>query len=322
MQHQSQGQTEIVNECLAVIDKVGSVDIQQLERYGLCLTLENAYCRVVISLFGGQVLSYINKFDNKERLWLSKLAIFDGKAPIRGGIPICWPWFSRHTTNADYPNHGYARTQMFRLLNAQETASSNKIHSTSVTLVPSQLEQYAYSNIDMSLVVTLSDRLCVEIVSTNKGCEAVLLTQALHSYFLVDDIHQVHLSGVNTPYDDKVNATKNNKPPDVYNFTKEVDRIHLFNHLLYTHKQTINICKTHAAPPQNSQHMVSQMIEQTGHDATVVWNPWVDTSAAMKDMQNNGYKTMLCIEAANTANAKKPLILGPLQTHKLSQTIF
>ncbi|MGK0373483.1 MAG: glucose-6-phosphate 1-epimerase, partial [Glaciecola sp.] len=167
MQSNPKHQADMLNEIESIISEASSVIVQHTQEQGLCLAIENQYGSAVISMFGGHILSYVNKSDNKERLWLSKLAIFDGKTPIRGGIPICWPWFGSHATQDDYPSHGYARTQMYALVQVEETSDSNKVINTKVTLRPFNTKQYGYSNIDMKLVVTLSDTLPVDIITIN-----------------------------------------------------------------------------------------------------------------------------------------------------------
>jgi glucose-6-phosphate 1-epimerase len=321
MQKEPQYKTDTTDKIRSIIGAATTINVQQTVEQGLCLMLENQFGRAVISLFGGHVLSYINKADFVERLWLSPLAVFDGKTPIRGGIPICWPWFSSHPTHEDYPSHGYARTQMFTLVEVQETIQNSKVTGTKVILKPSQAKKYGYSSLDMNLVVTLSDTLTVDIITSNEGDQAIALTQALHSYFLVDDIRQIQLKGVDTPFDDKLTSTTNNLAPAIYKFAQEIDRIHSFEHAEYTNKQIIMLLITRDTAPQ-TQQTASLTVEQSGHNSIVVWNPWVDKSESMHDVQNNGYKTMLCVEAANTANVEHLLFLAPNQTHKLSQKIF
>ncbi|MFT4746307.1 MAG: glucose-6-phosphate 1-epimerase, partial [Congregibacter sp.] len=85
------------------------------------LHISNAFATAEISLFGGHVLSFKPKHDARERLWISQSALFDGKKAIRGGIPICWPWFGDHSCNNDVAAHGYVRTQTWQVLNSEET---------------------------------------------------------------------------------------------------------------------------------------------------------------------------------------------------------
>lgn len=287
---------------------------------GPCLIVDTKYSHLAISLFGGHVLSFINKKDNKDRLWLSNKAIFDGKTPIRGGIPICWPWFSSHQNEPSFVNHGFARTQIFRLLDITEALSEREVTLTKLTLIPSELDLFGYTGLQMKLVVEISDTLNISIISMNNSKTSILLTQALHTYLRVDDIKSTFLKGVTTDFYDKPSNTFGNKAPIPYTFKGEVDRIHEHLNNGYTQSQFIEVLSNVARKDDIQSPIVE--ITQTGHDSTVVWNPWKEKSIAMKDMQNDGYLTMLCIEAANTSNAKYPLQLAPNKIHKLSQTIY
>lgn len=294
-----------------------SVTVEDADK-GLCLKVNNKHAVLTLSLFGGHVLSYINKKDNKERLWLSKNAIFDGKSPIRGGIPICWPWFSNHHQNSSFPSHGFARTQVFTLLDIEEIVSEATVIRTQLTLVPSKLDLFGYKNIQMKLVINVSDALSIDIISINNDKEVIHITQALHSYFKVDDIYQTLLKGITTTYDDKLTQTRGHSAPTHYTFESEVDRIHQSDDA--SQPQKIEILSLNKEIKKTSLPVIK--IEQYGHDSTVVWNPWIDKSKSMKDMENEGFMSMLCIEAANTRNAKTPLQLAPNERYTLRQTIY
>lgn len=302
-----------------ITDNSNTVTLEDNDK-GLCLKVDNQRATLLISLFGGHVLSYINKKDNKERLWLSNKAIFDGKSPIRGGIPICWPWFSAHHQNPSYPSHGFARTQVFTLLSIEEITQNNKVSSTQLTLVPSKLNQFAYNFVEMKLIIIVSNTLSVNIISINNSKEDIFITQALHSYFKVDNIYQTLLKGVTSDFDDKPSQTIGNKAPSPYSFDSEVDRIHQHEPAEFCQAQTIEIVSTNSESKKESLSVIK--IKQSGHDSTVVWNPWIEKSKSMKDMEDEGFLSMLCIEAANTRNADKTLKLAPNETHTLTQTIY
>lgn len=301
------------------VNKTTSVTVENEDK-GLCLIVETVKSKLMLSLFGGHVLSFLNKTDMKERLWLSKKAIFDGKTPIRGGIPICWPWFSAHVSDPSYPSHGFARSQMFTLTSIRETVNNQDIIQTQLTLEPTQLGLYGYDNLQMNIVIVVSDKLEISIVSMNNGDTEVTLTQALHTYLKVEEIESTLIEGVTTDYNDKPSNTSGNKAPYPYLFEGEVDRIHTLKHSGYTQKQTVAVLSTHNAENSVQKPIVS--VEQYGHDSTVVWNPGQEKSVQMKDMEDDGYLSMLCIEAANTSIAQIPLILKPNHIHKLTQTIY
>lgn len=302
-----------------IVNKTKSVTIEDGPK-GLCLRVDTQHSTLLLSLFGGHVLSYINKADNNERLWLSKHAVFDGKTPIRGGIPICWPWFSNHHLEPSFPSHGFVRTQMFDLIDISETLSGQNVVQSQLTLSPKQLDLFGYKNIQMKLIIEISSTLNINIISMNNSNEIMPITQALHSYFRIENIASTLLKGVETDYDDKPSITFGLKAPIYYTFDGEVDRIHKHDHNNFSQPQSIEISST-ATCPEHEQ-ITTIKIRQCGHDSTVVWNPWKEKSISMKDMENEGYATMLCIEAANTQNAELPLQLAPNQIHKLSQQIY
>lgn len=304
---------------MSIVDDTSSVTVEDASR-GLCLKVDNKHATFTLSLFGGHVLSYINKKDNKERLWLSNKAIFDGKTPIRGGIPICWPWFSSHHQTPSFPSHGFVRTQMFKLIDIKETLSKQDVSHTCLTLAPNQMDLFGYNNIQMKLVIDISDTLNINIISMNNSNTDIAITQALHTYFKVDNINSTLLKGVTTDYDDKPSNTFANKAPKHYTFDGEVDRIHKHKHDGYTRPQMVEIFSTNINT--GDEHSLLAKIKQSGHDSTVVWNPWSEKSISMNDMENEGFVNMLCIEAANTQNADNPLQLKPCHIHRLSQTIY
>ena len=85
------------------------------------VTIENHYSAIVLSLFGGHLLSFTPKKDQRERLWVSPRAQFDKRKPIRGGIPVCWPWFGRIAA----PAHGFARTAEWELVEHRPRVSGS-----------------------------------------------------------------------------------------------------------------------------------------------------------------------------------------------------
>ncbi len=290
---------------------------------GLCLFIENAYSTAQISLFGGHSLSFINKADGQQRLWLSKLALFDGKTPIRGGVPICWPWFSAHATHAGYPSHGFVRSQYWQLADWSEKIQGKQIVSTQIVLIPTQLDLFGFSNLHVKLVITIDHQFTLSLVSQNSGKSPVSITQALHSYLQVDNIRNVELVGIDGQYNDKVCGEDNINAPSPYEINQEVDRIHRFEHVNFTQSQQITLkMQQHDNTNRASDtECTERRLSQVGHNSTVVWNPWQDRCVKMHDMNDDGYHNMLCIEAANTPIDKQALTIQPHQAHTLTQII-
>jgi glucose-6-phosphate 1-epimerase len=313
-----------------MVQNYRSISISE-DKQGLCLLIESAESTATVSLFGGQLLSFVSKKDGRERLWLSEKASFDSNTPIRGGIPICWPWFSEYKGPAlnepqgvsiRPPNHGFVRSQFWKLKSIEETpnddyllnncaTSEQTCKSVKIDLVPNLLGMFGYSKaLTVTLQIELSDKLQVTLITQNESQDSVTITQALHTYFAVPDISQVEIKGINTPYFDKPTNTEQNPCPTPYLIVQEIDRVHPFIQPLDTPIQKISL-------NGNGDPAFSQNITQIGHNSVVVWNPWQKLSSKMPDMADEGYKTMLCVEAANI----KPLTLKPGDTHRLTQVI-
>ena len=261
------------------------------------LHINNAFATAEISLFGGHILSFTPKHDNRERLWLSKKVIFDGSKPIRGGIPVCWPWFGAHSSNSDLAAHGYVRTQTWNVLSTEETDTGTSISLTPQTSTSEGLE----GNAQLTLVVHIGKKLNIQLHTTNIGDRPLTYNCALHSYFTVSNIEQCELLGLSKQYSDKTRDFQLFDTPKPYQFNEETDRVHLET------PSTLTIV----------DGQINTVVQSLGHDSIVVWNPWQDKSISMDDMADDSYLTMLCVETAITQSQTVP----PKNTHILQQII-
>ncbi|MCC2615421.1 D-hexose-6-phosphate mutarotase [Aestuariibacter halophilus] len=242
------------------------------------LSIDNQYASARIALFGAHVISFVPKKDGRERLWLSDCARFDGKTAIRGGIPVCWPWFAAHPDNPDLPSHGFLRNQQWHVDSISETAES-----TTVRLLPGDVNGPGFHHaVEVTLVVDIGKQLTVSLITHNRDNEAILIGGALHSYLAINDIDSVTIDGIEGPYSDKVSGLVQQDSPRPYQISGEVDRIHTSPVPAVTVTSAGEITHLH----------------QSGHNSVVVWNPWVEKSRTMTDMPDDGYRQMLCVEAA------------------------
>jgi glucose-6-phosphate 1-epimerase len=271
------------------------------------LRVVNNHCKAEIALFGAHLLSFIPSSDGKERLWLSETAILDKSKPIRGGVPICWPWFGglypNHKANEHrkLPAHGFVRTQDWRIIDIEETKES-----TIITLRPTQLGLYGFSDNLLTYVeFTFSEKCSIKLITKNHSEQPIKITAALHTYFNVTDIHHTKVMGVQGRYIDKTRESRTFEQLLPYLISNETDRIHLQDE--DNQFESIQV---------NSQHD-NISIEQHGHDSVVIWNPWQEKSEAMVDMQDKGYLDMLCIEASITQGT----LLAAQERHELVQII-
>lgn len=238
-------------------------------------------------------------------LWLSPQAQFAPGKPIRGGIPLCWPWFGAHSVHPDYPSHGLARTAGWQVI-----ATATLAHSaTSITLL---LENDAASALwphpcRAEYRVTVGSGLTVELETYNTGHEEFELSEALHAYFSVSDLDNIGVTGLDgCAYLDKADGAAAKVQDGTITFADEVDRIYL---------DTQAPCVIEDLVMQRRIH-----IAKHGSDATVVWNPGSEKAARLGDMGPGNHRNMVCVESANAAgNAVR---LQPEQRHCLSATYW
>jgi glucose-6-phosphate 1-epimerase len=259
--------------------------------------IDNDFASAQISLFGGHLLSYQPKHDNKERLWVSENAIFDGKKAIRGGVPICWPWFGGHALRQDVADHGYVRTQTWEIVETEELNTGTKLVLQPQTSIGEGFD----SSAQLKLVITVGKQLNIQLHTTNVGDNAFTYNCALHSYFAIDNINHCELEGLSGQYSDKTQQHQIFTTPSPYTFSAETDRVHLGQ----PHKLSIVDTGIHTD------------ITSNGHDSIVVWNPWQNKSISMADMADDSFKSMLCVETAITQGQK----VKAGETHILEQII-
>ena len=262
------------------------------------MTLHHHNAQCTIALHGAHIVSY--QRDGKERLFLSKQAILDGSKPIRGGIPICWPWFGQlHPTIDEHRiAHGLVRNQSWRVL-----AQTHSDAGASVTLCPTNTTHPLWpQGLDCLIKITLSKTLEIRLLTTNRSAVPISYTGALHSYFAVSDVAQVHLSGFETPHDviDNASGVQYRFTDAPHRIAGEYDRIHQL-----------------AAATTHIHDTSTITIHHQGHDSLVVWNPGPEKAKALHDLADAEYRQFVCIETAITQGNT----LAPGMQQEMIQTI-
>jgi len=253
----------------------------------------------LVSLFGGQVLSWTPP-GGAERLYLSPDAVFDGKTPIRGGIPVCFPQFADLGT---LPAHGFARTRNWSVV----TERGSKDYAL-VTLgltddeATRVLWPHAFSA-ELSILLEES-RLDLEFEVTNTGDGDLEFTAALHTYLAVREVEESRLEGLHGfSFRDKTDANRIKRDSgDVLLIEGETDRV-------YHDVQR---------PVLLREYDRSLGINADGFPDVVVWNPWIERSAAIADLPDDAFRHMLCVEAAA---ARQPVRLAPGESWWGRQTL-
>lgn len=232
-------------------------------------------------------------------LWMSRSSLFQAGKPIRGGVPICFPWFGPHASDSSLPAHGFARTAVWTVVESRQSAESG-IALTLQTCIDPFIVRFTVefgSALRMTLATELSPS-----VSTIHWFE-----DALHTYFSVSDVRNISITGLEqTRYIDKVDGAQEKKATGAaIEFSEETDRVY-FN--------TDSECQLH--DPARKRTIA---VSKSGSRSTVVWNPGIAKSARMPDFGDHEWPEMVCIETANVGvNAVE---LAPKSSHSTTVVI-
>jgi len=214
---------EQLNEVFALENilsfKTGEADIPLIE-------VKNQFATATISLQGAHILSWLPAGE-EEVIWVSEAAKFAPGKSVRGGIPVCWPWFGAHDSNSEFPAHGFARTVNWQVLKT-ETIDDGSTR-ISFTTQPTADNQHMWpADTTVEYKVTIGKKLEMELITHNKGNQAITIGQALHTYFKVGDVSKTLIHGLDeTDYLDKLEDFKRKLQTGPVIIQAEVDRIYL-----------------------------------------------------------------------------------------------
>jgi len=263
-------------------DELGFVEIEHGFTY---IEINNARAHATISTYSGQVLSYRPKGRAHDLLFVSDKAYYeDGKA-IKGGIPVCWPWFGPDPEDQGRPAHGFVRNRQWQVSASESLADGST--KVVMSLADSDETRGIWPHpFRLSIEITVGDSLRVELVTHNSGAENVTISQALHTYFRVGDVSKVTVLGLEgADYIDKVDDSARKTQAGPVTIDGEVDRIYTG----VTGELVID-----DASLGRKIH-----IRSTGCSTAVVWNPWAEIAASMADLDDDDYRKMICVETAN-----------------------
>jgi D-hexose-6-phosphate mutarotase len=264
--------------------------------------IDNALGTAYICLQGAHVTTFRPKDQVEPVIWVSKFAKFALGKSIRGGAPVCWPWFGAHATEAGFPGHGFARTVMWEVTQSAALPSGE----TEITLALLENEQTQTQwpeKTRLELNVVVGKSLKASLNTTNLGDAPVQIGEALHTYFQISDIEEVQITGLeNTVYLDKVGEATRRTQEDAIRFGSEVDRVYV---------DTETTCAI--VDPGFERRIV---IAKTGSKSTVVWTPWNEKADKMGDFGPEGWRQMVCVESANALENVVSVAAG--ETHKMT----
>jgi len=256
------------------------------------------------TLHGGHLIHFQKKHQ-KPLIYLSKTAVFNPSKAIRGGIPICWPWFGqpRQQLAEPLPSHGFARTSEWTVNNIKEDGHTIKLE---FSLTANEKTKQLWNNdFQLTLKASLGDFIELSLVTENTGSSNFTYSGALHTYLHIANTEQSSIKGLAEDYTDSLDAGKSKKSPTLLTINAELDAIYQMNQ----DDLVVN--------DGGNQRRV--IVTNSGNDSVVVWNPWINKAASFVDMPDDGYQTMLCIESAITE--QNGVLVEAGQAHTLSTTI-
>lgn len=232
--------------------------------------VQTSHCTGEFFLQGAHVTHY------QDILFMSRQAIYQQGKALRGGIPICFPWFNSLPSQPSLPAHGWARTSLWQVLTTY--ASDDGVHI-----------ELGLANDGFNLVyrIVMGAKLSVSLEVQNSSQIARDYEVALHTYFRIGDIHQVTIKGdlERCGYYDQLTKQDHPQTNHSIGFNQETDRIYYGK----------------APSTEIEDRCLGRVlrVESEGSDSTVVWNPWIEKSKKMSDFGDDEYRQMCCIETSN-----------------------
>jgi glucose-6-phosphate 1-epimerase len=256
-----------------------------------------------IYLHGAHVTSWVPRAA-AEVLFLSSQSQWQAGRAIRGGVPICFPWFANKADDGGAPSHGFVRTKAWQLESiVQDT------HAVTVTLFTESDESTKkWWLFDFRLVyrATFGSELTLELALTNTGARSLRFEEALHTYLKVGHIETVRLQGLDTVrYLDKTDSNHEKIQDGAIVIESETDRVYL---------NTQNVVEV-----EDEVFHRRLLVSKENSLTTVVWNPWVQKARSLSDLGNTEWMQMVCVETCNVSAFAAEV--APGQQHRMKAII-
>ncbi len=282
----------------------GELGFAELEEDLVFITVSNKYADADICLYGAHVTSF-KPYKSMEILWMSPDSSFEEGTPIRGGIPVCFPWFGPHKTEPEKPQHGFARLIYWDVLETATLPSGE-------TLVRLQLcsseETKTYWDYDfcaeMNIVIGTTLKATLKVTNTSEV--PFEYTCALHSYFSLSAIENLSIEGLEgVSYFNQLTG-ENGVQKEYFLHIQDP----LARHYLGTETPVVI---------EDSAFNRRIKVDKSGSKVTTVWNPGEETCAKIGDLPNDAWETFVCVEATNAFDF--PVQLAPGNSFETSAII-
>jgi glucose-6-phosphate 1-epimerase len=248
--------------------------------------INNEKATATLCLQGAHLMSWRPKSQAVPVVWLSRDAKLAAGKSIRGGAPVCWPWFGAHASESGFPGHGFARTVPWQVVESgSEPSGATRITLRLVESEKTRAQWPHDSKLDLTVIV--GQTLRMELITENIGKTGFVIGEALHTYLQVSDIGAVRVTGLDgCDYWDKVGSSTLRKQAGAITFSGETDRVYI---------NTSAECVIEDDKLKRRIH-----VTKSGSLSTVVWAPWTEKAGKMGDMgQPDGWRKMVCVESAN-----------------------
>lgn len=265
----------------------------------LALTVETPRCTGEVYLHGAHVTAWQPKGQDPV-IWMSEASVFAEDQPIRGGVPVCAPWFGAGRDGDKAPAHGWFRLVPWQVVAAEEVDGTVRLTFHLDGAVA------GHPGITADYVVGFGDELALELTVTS--AESLVLEEAFHTYLAVGDIARVSIEGLEgcTYVDKAPGGVADNTQDGSVTFTGETDRV-------YAHTGIARV-----VDPVKARTI---SLTKAGSTETVVWNPWVAKSAAMGDFGDDEWPGMMCLEAVNALSGAVGIPAGGSHTMRATYRV-
>lgn len=245
--------------------------------------IDNPHASAVITLAGGHLVAYQPK-GQEPVLWVSPNAVFETGKAIRGGIPICWPWFGQHPSDSSKPMHGFVRTMVWSVAGTRVLEDGATEVRLLATDTPETLALWPHA-FRLEAIFTVGAALRVELSARNTGSEPFTYTAGLHPYFHVSGVHRIRITGLEgVSYLDKEENFRRKPGEDTLRIAGPIDRI-------YTGTERDMVI-------HDEGYGRAIRIRKIGSRTSVVWNPG-ENAARMPDLGAGNARAFVCAETVN-----------------------
>lgn len=308
--------TDLGTTMQTLYERFGTVPGIRIELYKelLAISVDNHSASATIYLQGAQLASFQPKGE-RDILWCSDRCDFRAGTPLRGGVPVCWPWFGqldknpatiRDQVNMDEaPAHGFVRAEPWQVEDIQSLDENTTRLTLSLSIDADDYEGWPYAA-RLTMQFDIGRQLAMTLGVENRSAETLNFSAALHSYFAISDIADIVIDGLDQlDYIDCLQDWALQQQQGSLTIDREIDRIY----------HGVNAAITLLDQPWQR----ALDIRSRGSSSCVIWNPWIEKAKRLSNFADDDYRSMVCIE---TTNADRDSIsLAPSQQHFLTVQI-